>query len=479
MIKDLETIHRNTVSILKYANEQIDDPQNRLWYNGEFYSGSLNPKLLFVGFNPGYGREDWPDRPNNLVSLESHFEVKPIKYIEEKDKARLAKQIFFMLSCTNEDPEQFLLDNVAETNFIHFNTPDIALYNKSLSLLDAPMRQEIVDHFSNAFKTLIEKTSPKVLFINGKTTFEQLKRKIPFENFTILESDKRWSLVCATATIKGLESMPVFISKHLSSPMSDDQLGSISVHLMSLLMTDWSCRDEVLKAVKENGRALKYVSEELRGDREIVLEAVKNNADALQYASDELRSDREIVLEALNYDGDYLKYASEELRGDREIVLKAQEKSHWAFLYASEELRGDREFNLEILKNDVWGIESVNKKFLGDCEFVREALKYSLFILRYASEELRGDRELILEMIKTEECILLVASEELQGNREIILEAVKNYGLALKFASKELKADREVVLAAANESGLALKYASDELLNDPEIIKLAIESDNV
>ncbi|MDQ1326076.1 MAG: hypothetical protein QG564_1201, partial [Campylobacterota bacterium] len=288
MIKDLETIHRNTVSILKYANEQIDDPQNRLWYNGEFYSGSLNPKLLFVGFNPGYGREDWPDRPNNLVSLESYFEVKPIKYIEEKDKARLAKQIFFMLSCTNEDPEQFLLDNVAETNFIHFNTPDIALYNKSLSLLDAPMRQEIADHFSNAFKTLIEKTSPKVLFINGKTTFEQLKRKIPFENFTILESDKRWSLVCATATIKGLESMPVFISKHLSSPMSDDQLGSISVHLMSLLMTDWSCRDEVLKAVKENGRALKYVSEELRGDREIVLEAVKNNADALQYASDEL-----------------------------------------------------------------------------------------------------------------------------------------------------------------------------------------------
>lgn len=236
MIKDLETIHRDTVSILKCANGQIDDPQNHLWYNGEFYSGSLSPKLLFIGFNPGYGREDWPKRSDNLVSLENRFEIKPIKYIEEKeDGARLAEQIFFMLSCMNEDPEKFLLDNAAETNFIHFNTPDIALYNKSLSLLDAPMRQEIADHFSNAFKTLIEKTSPKVLFINGKATFEQLKRQIPFENFTVLESDKRGRLVCATANIKGLESMPVFISKHLSSPMSDDQLGSISDYLMNVM----------------------------------------------------------------------------------------------------------------------------------------------------------------------------------------------------------------------------------------------------
>ena len=48
----------------------------------------------------------------------------------------------------------------------------------------------------------------------------------------------------------------------------------------------------VLKAVKQNGLALAYVSEELSADRHVVLEAIKQGgAEALEYAIKEYRLD--------------------------------------------------------------------------------------------------------------------------------------------------------------------------------------------
>ena len=49
----------------------------------------------------------------------------------------------------------------------------------------------------------------------------------------------------------------------------------------------WCC---LLAAVQQNGRALKYASEELQADREVVLAAVQQNGDALTYASQELQA---------------------------------------------------------------------------------------------------------------------------------------------------------------------------------------------
>ena len=45
-----------------------------------------------------------------------------------------------------------------------------------------------------------------------------------------------------------------------------------------------------MSAVSQNGQALRYASDEMKGDQEIVLAAVSNNADVLQYASDALKN---------------------------------------------------------------------------------------------------------------------------------------------------------------------------------------------
>ena len=49
--------------------------------------------------------------------------------------------------------------------------------------------------------------------------------------------------------------------------------------------------------VGENGGVLKFVSDELKNDREIVLKAVKKSFYALAFASEELKNDKEIVME--------------------------------------------------------------------------------------------------------------------------------------------------------------------------------------
>jgi hypothetical protein len=74
-----------------------------------------------------------------------------------------------------------------------------------------------------------------------------------------------------------------------------------------------STKEEVLKAVKQYGLALKYASDELRGDREVVMAAVKQDGLALKYASDELRGDREVVLAAVWQDAYALSCASDEV----------------------------------------------------------------------------------------------------------------------------------------------------------------------
>ena len=62
----------------------------------------------------------------------------------------------------------------------------------------------------------------------------------------------------------------------------------------------------VLVAMKIDGPALQFASEDLMQEREIVLEAVKDWGGALEHASEDLQNGREIVLEAVkNIDDDY------------------------------------------------------------------------------------------------------------------------------------------------------------------------------
>ena len=54
-------------------------------------------------------------------------------------------------------------------------------------------------------------------------------------------------------------------------------------------------KEAVMAAVKKDGMALQYASNEMKADREVVLAAVKEDGMALQFASDELKADEEVL----------------------------------------------------------------------------------------------------------------------------------------------------------------------------------------
>ena len=96
-----------------------------------------------------------------------------------------------------------------------------------------------------------------------------------------------------------------------------------------------SCVRACCALASQDGWALVYASEGLRGDREIVMQAIAQSGRALQFASEELRGDPEIVMQAIAQRWEALQFASEELRGDRKIVMQAIVQSGWALEFRS------------------------------------------------------------------------------------------------------------------------------------------------
>ena len=95
---------------------------------------------------------------------------------------------------------------------------------------------------------------------------------------------------------------------------------------------------KVLSKLKENGMELsKY--RKLNDYKDVVLVAVRQNGMALKYASDELKNDFEVVFEAVGQNGYALMYASEELKNNRNIVLNAIDNNPMSIYFASEELK--------------------------------------------------------------------------------------------------------------------------------------------
>jgi hypothetical protein len=168
---------------------------------------------------------------------------------------------------------------------------------------------------------------------------------------------------------------------------------------------------------KYNANALSYRNEWIT-DRDTVILAVKNDGSALQFASDDLKSDREVVLAAVKNDGSALQFASDDLRSAREVVLAAVKNNGYALEYASYDLTSDREVVLV----------AINKNSMA---------------LQFTDDDLKNDRNFIMKAIKELDMgyILFNAGETLKSDREVLLVAIKSYQGAFHFASEHLKTD--------------------------------------
>ena len=184
--------------------------------------------------------------------------------------------------------------------------------------------------------------------------------------------------------------------------------------------------------------------------------AVQQNGSALQYASEELRGDPGLVMVAVQQNGMALKYASKELKNDLAIVLAAVEEDYEALKYASEKLRANR-------------------------DFVLEAVKKNGFVLNLLRYEFKDDPIIVQEAVKQHGWALIFASAKLGKDPTIVQEAVKQNGKALQFVKDyDYLVDKEtyknIVQEAVKQNGNALQYVSSNLaLSSPETYKNIVQ----
>ena len=160
----------------------------------------------------------------------------------------------------------------------------------------------------------------------------------------------------------------------------------------------WADRDYVLKAVKEDGKALERAAKSLQADREVVLEAVKEAGWVLEFADEELLDDREFMLEAIEKVETFeeVSQCCEGWMDNEEFLLEAIKRGCCTVLDFAEdpELPFDREFMLAAVRLDARAIWHADESLCSDREFVLEAVRTSgSTVLEYAAKELHNDPE--------------------------------------------------------------------------------------
>jgi hypothetical protein len=104
----------------------------------------------------------------------------------------------------------------------------------------------------------------------------------------------------------------------------------------------------LLNEIYEDEGAMRYISDELRDNKEFMLEAIKINIMALQYASERIKNDKDFIINAIYQDCDAFVIASNELRGNEEVALVAANEHIHMIKFASDKLRDDEQFLCKI-----------------------------------------------------------------------------------------------------------------------------------
>lgn len=210
-------------------------------------------------------------------------------------------------------------------------------------------------------------------------------------------------------------------------------------------------RSTLLSKVTNDGLYLRYISSELKDDKELVVAAVKQNGHALEYASARLQNDKQVVALAIAQCGFALKYASSKLQDDKEIVIASVSQYGNTLEYASPRLQDDKE------------VVTAAVKHLGDA-------------LKYASKRFQDDKEIVIKACKQNCFVSLYISSRLKKDRDVILANVKNNYNSFQHQTLELRSDKEYVLAVVKYCGEKLQYASEDLKSDPDVVKASCQN---
>ncbi len=262
-------------------------------------------------------------------------------------------------------------------------------------------------------------------------------------------------------------------------------------------------KKKFLKLIEKGKLELKDLSSDYRNDKDIIKEFLKvtwfKSSDTekhFEYVSDELKHDFSFVKECLEINGDIFKFVSDDLKSNREICLIAIGKKGYNFKYCKNKDIKERDFLIEsvslagsslyfmddVIKDDFEiakiavnqdgsAFSDLSERLRNNKELLTDSIKQQKrgYYLQYASIELKSDESLMVELLDYESkvCwILQNAADNIKSNKKVVLKAVSLDGRNLEYAAEELQNDKEVVYAAVFNDNSSIQYASEEIIND-------------
>ena len=196
----------------------------------------------------------------------------------------------------------------------------------------------------------------------------------------------------------------------------------------------------------------------------------------------ELRADKDFIFDVI-YD-DYwgfadlrpLKFISEEIKSDKEFMLKLMEHGSYALLYASDKLKADKEIILAATDFAHFRLEFANDALKDDEDIALAAIKNCSFNYEHVSNRLKKDKKLALTAVRLDGRNLEHVSQELKKNNEVVSCAVKNDVYAIEFANHDIDIYRDMALLVVQRDGCYLPELKPSMRDDAEIVCVAMRS---
>ena len=178
----------------------------------------------------------------------------------------------------------------------------------------------------------------------------------------------------------------------------------------------------------------------------------------LPHASSNVREDREFMGTVVARCPGALRFASEELRGDEGFVLSGATVDGSVVRYASSRLRRDKSVGMRCVARDGMALEYLEDNLRNDVEVVRCALRASVDedtpygALKFIKFKLQNDQEFAAEMVAADPHNLQYFPS-FQSYRDIVLSAVKADYTAMLHAGRSLRSQKSFILSAIKEAG--------------------------
>jgi hypothetical protein len=120
------------------------------------------------------------------------------------------------------------------------------------------------------------------------------------------------------------------------------------IHVQKMLRHEAS-KDKVIQLIQEHGPRCDMILEHVerrafKDDIDIVRAALSSDVRNIQFASDRLKNDKTLATELILRQWSVLRYLGNEIRGNRDMVLLAIYQNGMAIQYANYELLKDKEF---------------------------------------------------------------------------------------------------------------------------------------